>query len=57
MLDWLRENESVVLTSLLGLSEVLALFFPSEAGFGGILAGFIKILKKLKEDKPKLESK
>jgi hypothetical protein len=56
MFEWLRENEALILSSLLGLSEVLALFFPSESGFGGILAGAIKVLKKLK-DKPEIEKK
>ena len=47
---WLTEHASLILSVALGLSEVLALVFPADSGFGGILAGLIKLLKKVKQD-------
>lgn len=44
---WLTEHLPIVLSILLGLSEGLALAFPSTTGFGGVLAGVVKALKGL----------
>ncbi len=46
---WIAVNWGVVPSILLGISELLALVFPSKTGFGGILAGFITFLSGLKE--------
>lgn len=45
MIQWIVSNFPVILGVLLGISEALGLLFPSESGFGGILAGIIKFLK------------
>ena len=45
MLAYLMDHATLILSCLLGFSEALALLFPSSSGFGGILAGLIKILK------------
>lgn len=42
---WLIDHLMPIVGVLLGISEALAVAFPSESGFGGILAGFIKFLK------------
>lgn len=36
--QWLVANYGMIATVLLGISESLALIFPSPSGFGGILA-------------------
>ena len=45
MLQWIIEHYGLMLSVMLGLSEALALIFPASTGFGGILAGLIKLLK------------
>lgn len=45
IVSWLMSHWDVISTVLLSLSEALALLFPSENGFGGILAGIIKSLR------------
>lgn len=52
MLQWLIAHEEIVLSVLLGLSEILALIFPASTGFGGIVAGLVKMLKKVGAKKP-----
>lgn len=52
MLSWLIAHEELVLAVLLGVSELLALLFPASSGFGGIVAGMVKVLKKLGAKKP-----
>jgi hypothetical protein len=44
---WIVANWGMVATVLLGISEALALAFPSSSGFGGIIAGIISFLKGL----------
>jgi len=45
MIAWIMAHMDLIVAVLLGLSETLALVFPSETGFGGILAGAVKFLK------------
>lgn len=51
-ISWLSANYGVIASVLLGVSECLALLFPSSSGFGGILAGVIKFLKGLNVQPP-----
>lgn len=46
-MQWLVAHAALVLSILLGLSETLALVFPSSTGFGGVLAAIVKGLKAL----------
>jgi len=47
VISWLVANWGMIASVLLGVSESLALAFPSSTGFGGILAGVIKFVKGL----------
>ena len=46
-MTWLTQNYGPFLVVLLTLSEGLAVVFPSKTGFGGFLAGAIKLFKGL----------
>lgn len=48
-MQWLGQHLVVVLSSLLAVSELLAVWFPS---IGGIMAGVIKGLKALGAKEP-----
>lgn len=45
LIGWLSSHLVVILGVLLAISEALAVLFPADSGFGGILAGLIKFLK------------
>lgn len=45
MIAWMTANWGMLAAVALGISESLALLFPSQSGFGGLLAGMIKFLK------------
>lgn len=45
LIAWLSLHWAVIASVLLGVSEALAVVFPSSTGFGGMIAGLIKILK------------
>ena len=51
---WLVDHWPAIVAALLAVSEGLAVLFPSQSGFGGILAGIVKVLKALgaAKDKP-----
>jgi hypothetical protein len=52
VIAWLMANWGMIATVLLGISEALAVVFPSSTGFGGILAGIIKFLQGLGAQPP-----
>lgn len=47
VIAWLVANWGIIATVLLGISEALAVIFPSSTGAGGIIAGIISFLKSL----------
>lgn len=56
VVQWLVANYGMIATVLLGISESLALIFPSPSGFGGILASLIGFLKKIGTKPPSAAS-
>jgi hypothetical protein len=44
---WFLAHYGMIASVLLGVSESLAVAFPSSTGFGGIIAGLIKFLQSL----------
>lgn len=52
MLAFLIAHESLILMILLAVSEVLAVIFPADSGFGGIVAGAVKLLKSVGAKEP-----
>jgi len=49
---FLLANKVVILAALLGLSEVLAMFFPPSSGVAGVLQGLVKLVKFLGGKEP-----
>jgi hypothetical protein len=52
VISWMMGHSAIEMAVLLGISEALALVFPSDSGFGGMLAGLIKALKGLGAKEP-----
>ena len=46
-MNWLMNNWGMIATVLLGVSESMAVAFPSSTKAGGIIAGIVKFLKQL----------
>lgn len=46
LIEFLVANKDLIGAALLAISELLAVLFPSSTGFGGIIAGVVKLLKK-----------
>lgn len=45
LINFLIDHKDIIGGAVLAISELLALIFPSDKGFGGIVAGLIKFLK------------